>query len=64
MSFAKQMNVTPSFDMAASTLDRWLREDVATAYDAFKADPSSAISSEELRASLAEFFAGAAATGE
>ncbi len=45
-------------------VDRWLREDVAAAYDAIKADPSSAISSEELRASLAEIYGDADTTGE
>lgn len=34
-------------------LEAWLREDVAAAYDAMKADPSRAVSAEKVRASLA-----------
>jgi putative addiction module CopG family antidote len=34
-------------------LDAWLREQVAPAYDAMKADPSRAVSAEKVRASLA-----------
>jgi len=34
-------------------LDAWLRNDVAPAYDAMKADPSRAISAKKVRASLA-----------
>jgi putative addiction module CopG family antidote len=34
-------------------LEAWLREDVAAAYDAMKADPSRAITVEKVRASLA-----------
>lgn len=34
-------------------LETWLREHVAPAYDAMKADPSRAVSVEEVRASLA-----------
>jgi antitoxin ParD1/3/4 len=34
-------------------LQTWLREQVAPAYDAIKADPSRAVSTEKLRASLA-----------
>ncbi len=34
-------------------LESWLREEVAPAYDAMKADPSRAVSSEKVRASLA-----------
>jgi putative addiction module CopG family antidote len=34
-------------------LDTWLREQVAPAYDAMKADPSRAVSVEKVRASLA-----------
>ena len=34
-------------------LDRWLRDQVAPAYDAMKADPSRAVSVEKVRASLA-----------
>lgn len=33
-------------------LEKWLREEVASAYDAMKADPSRAISTEEVRAHL------------
>jgi putative addiction module CopG family antidote len=34
-------------------LDSWLREQVAPAYDAMKADPSCAVSPKKVRASLA-----------
>ena len=34
-------------------LDAWLREQVAPAYDAMKADPARAVSVEKVRASLA-----------
>jgi putative addiction module CopG family antidote len=34
-------------------LEAWLREQVAPAYDAMKADPSRAVSTESVRASLA-----------
>jgi putative addiction module CopG family antidote len=34
-------------------LEAWLREQVAPAYDAMKADPSRAVSAEKVRASLA-----------
>ena len=34
-------------------LDNWLREQVAPAYDAMKADPSRAVSQAKVRASLA-----------
>ena len=34
-------------------LEAWLREDVAAAYDAMKADPSRAVTAERVRASLA-----------
>jgi antitoxin ParD1/3/4 len=34
-------------------LDAWLREQVAPAYDAMKADPSRAVSADKVRASLA-----------
>jgi putative addiction module CopG family antidote len=34
-------------------LDAWLRDQVAPAYDAMKADPSRAVSAEKVRASLA-----------
>ncbi len=34
-------------------LDAWLREQVASAYDAMKADPSRAVSAKKVRASLA-----------
>jgi putative addiction module CopG family antidote len=34
-------------------LEAWLREDVAAAYDAMKADPSRAVTAEKVRASLA-----------
>ena len=34
-------------------LETWLKEKVAPAYDAIKADPSRAISAEQVRASLA-----------
>lgn len=34
-------------------LDAWLREQVAPAYDAMKADPSRAVSAAKVRASLA-----------
>jgi putative addiction module CopG family antidote len=35
-------------------LDAWLRDQVAPAYDAMKADPSRAVSVDQVRASLAE----------
>lgn len=34
-------------------LEAWLREDVAAAYDALKADPSRAVPADKVRASLA-----------
>jgi putative addiction module CopG family antidote len=34
-------------------LESWLREQVAPAYDAIKADPSRAVSAEKVRAALA-----------
>ena len=34
-------------------LDAWLRDQVAPAYDAIKADPSRAVSAQKVRASLA-----------
>jgi len=45
-------------------VERWLREDVAAAYDAMMADPSRAISSDELKAFLAEVYARTAKTHE
>jgi len=45
-------------------LDRWLREDVAEAYDTAKADPSRLLSSDALKASLAEVYERSAKTGE
>jgi hypothetical protein len=38
---------------AERALDNWLREQVAPAYDAMKADPSRAVSAAKVRASLA-----------
>ena len=37
-------------------LESWLREQVAPAYDAMKADPSRAVSVEKVRASLAAAY--------
>jgi putative addiction module CopG family antidote len=37
-------------------LEAWLRERVAPTYDAMKADPSRAVSSEKVRASLAAAY--------
>jgi len=37
----------------ARALDAWLRNEVAPAYDAIKADPSRAVSAKKVRASLA-----------
>jgi putative addiction module CopG family antidote len=42
-----------ALEMRDRALDAWLREDVAAAYDAMKADPSRAIPAEKVRASLA-----------
>ncbi len=43
-------------------LDRWLREDVAEAYDSAKADPSRVLSPDDLKASLAEVYEQGAKT--
>ncbi len=37
-------------------IETWLRTDVAAAYDELRADPSRAISSDEMRAHLAEVY--------
>jgi len=42
-----------ALQMHDRALETWLREDVAAAYDAMKADPSRAVSAERVRASLA-----------
>lgn len=42
-----------ALEMHERALEAWLREDVAAAYDAMKADPSRAVSAEKVRASLA-----------
>jgi putative addiction module CopG family antidote len=42
-----------ALEMHQRALEAWLREDVAAAYDAIKADPSRAVSAEKVRASLA-----------
>jgi len=42
-----------ALEMHDRALEAWLREDVAAAYDAMKADPSRARSSARVRASLA-----------
>jgi putative addiction module CopG family antidote len=42
-----------ALEMHDRALEAWLREDVAAAYDAMKADPSRAVSVEKVRASLA-----------
>jgi putative addiction module CopG family antidote len=42
-----------ALEMHERALEAWLREDVAAAYDAIKADPSRAVSAEKVRASLA-----------
>lgn len=38
-------------------VETWLRNEVVTAYDALRADPSQAVSSGEMRAHLAELHA-------
>lgn len=40
-----------------SAVEKWLREDVAAAYDALEADPTRAVSVEEVRARLAALHA-------
>ena len=42
-----------ALEMHQRALEAWLREDVAAAYDAIKADTSRAVSAEKVRASLA-----------
>jgi putative addiction module CopG family antidote len=42
-----------ALEMRDRALEAWLREDVATAYDAMKADPSRARSVAQVRASMA-----------
>jgi antitoxin ParD1/3/4 len=42
-----------ALEMHDRALEAWLREDVASAYDAIKADPSRAVSASQVRASLA-----------
>jgi putative addiction module CopG family antidote len=42
-----------SLQLHERALETWLREQVAPTYDAMKADPSRAVSSEKVRASLA-----------
>jgi putative addiction module CopG family antidote len=42
-----------ALEMHDRALEAWLREDVAAAYDAMKADPSRAVSVHHVRASLA-----------
>jgi putative addiction module CopG family antidote len=42
-----------ALEMHDRALEAWLRKDVAAAYDAMKADPSRAVSAEQVRASLA-----------
>jgi antitoxin ParD1/3/4 len=42
-----------ALEMRDRALEAWLREDVAAAYDAMKADPSRAVPAEKVRASLA-----------
>jgi putative addiction module CopG family antidote len=42
-----------ALEMHDRALEAWLREDVAAAYDAMKADPARAVSVETVRASLA-----------
>ena len=42
-----------ALEMHDRALEAWLREDVAAAYDAMKADPSRARSAAQVRASLA-----------
>jgi antitoxin ParD1/3/4 len=41
-----------ALEMHDRALEAWLREDVASAYDAMKADPSRAVSTTQVRASL------------
>lgn len=40
-----------------SAVEKWLREDVAAAYDALEADPTRTVSVEEVRARLAALHA-------
>ncbi|MGC4078060.1 MAG: type II toxin-antitoxin system ParD family antitoxin [Rubrivivax sp.] len=40
-----------------SAVEKWLREDVAAAYDALEADPTRAVSVDEVRAHLAALHA-------
>jgi putative addiction module CopG family antidote len=42
-----------ALEMHDRALEAWLREDVASAYDAMKANPSRAVSAARVRASLA-----------
>ncbi|MGA3264475.1 MAG: type II toxin-antitoxin system ParD family antitoxin [Terracidiphilus sp.] len=42
-----------ALEMHDRALEAWLREQVAPAYDAMKADPSRAVQAEKVRASLA-----------
>ncbi len=42
-----------ALQMHDRALEAWLREDVAAAYDAMKADPSRAVTTDKVRASLA-----------
>ena len=42
-----------ALDMRERALDTWLRDQVAPAYDAMKADPSRAVSAKKVRATLA-----------
>lgn len=52
-----------ALEMRDRALEAWLREDVAAAYDAMKADPSRARSTDQVRASLADAYKTALRAG-
>jgi putative addiction module CopG family antidote len=52
-----------ALEMHDRALEAWLREDVAKAYDAMKADPSRAVSAAQVRSSLAAAHKSALRTG-
>jgi len=52
-----------ALEMRNQALEAWLREDVAAAYDAMKADPSRARSAVQVRESLAEAYKSALRAG-
>ncbi|MGP9585331.1 hypothetical protein ACT3TB_06705 [Micrococcaceae sp. AOP34-BR2-30] len=58
MRITKQFNVSIPNTKVNDALEEWLRADVVASYDAMRSEPSRGISSEDMRAHLAQLHDG------